>query len=76
MDDAEDRSELMARLVRIRRSEGITQQVIAEGMGVCQSTISGFENGRREPKLSTIQRYARVLGLSAHVVLVPVKEKK
>lgn len=57
----------LSALIAVRRSR-MTQAEIAEKMGVTQSTVSQFENGM-DPRLSTIRRYARVLGVSYHHVI-------
>lgn len=51
---------LLARLVQIRR-ERMTQEQVAEVMGVTQATVSAFEKLGNDPKLSTIRRYARAI---------------
>lgn len=58
-EDAQMRSALVDRLVRLRRRLGLTQSQVASRMGVKQPTVSGFETEGSDPRLSTMQRYAR-----------------
>ena len=53
---------LLARLVNYRR-EHFTQEQIAESLGVSQPAISALERIGSDPKLSSIRRYARALGV-------------
>lgn len=54
--------ELLDQLVELRRELGLSQKDVADSMGVRQPTISQFETESSDPKLSTLQRYARALG--------------
>lgn len=76
MNDEDHRSELTTRLVNLRKSQGITQQDMADAWGVNQSTVSEFEAEGRDHRLSTIQRYARTLGLRVQVLLIPTEGKQ
>ena len=58
-EDAQARNRLVDALVRLRRRMGVTQSQIAASMGVKQPTVSGFETEGSDPRLSTLQRYAR-----------------
>lgn len=78
-DDANTRSKLLLLLQRIRRETGLTQSVLAELMGTTQSAVSDLEAGTTDPRLSTIQRYARALNARlildiepAHVRTTPI----
>ncbi len=53
---------LLFSLIRMRRDRGLTQQDVADKMGVTQATVSAFEKMDADPKLSTIQRYAMAIG--------------
>ena len=66
---ARNDSDLMSNLVALRKSKGITQQVLADRLGLTQATIASFESYESDPKLSTIRRYAHALeALVNHVV--------
>lgn len=47
------------KLRQLRKSRGISQQKLADGIGVAQSTIAGYETSVREPDFATIERFAR-----------------
>lgn len=51
------------RLVAVRRQKGLTQAEVSARMGVSQGAVSQFESGDRDPKLSTIRRYALAVGV-------------
>lgn len=49
------------RLVGFRKILRLSQKEVAARMGVKQPTVSGFETEMSDPKLSTLQRYARAV---------------
>ena len=53
------RRRLIARLVGLRKSNGLTQAAVAELMSVGQSVIAEIESGKADVRLSTLERYAR-----------------
>lgn len=56
-------------IAKAREDRGLTQAELAVRLNLDQRTISGVENGDREPRLSTVLRYARALGIrSAELV--------
>lgn len=59
-EDLRHREELLKSLIRERR--GHSQSAVAAAMGTTQSAVSDIENGRVDPRLSTLQRYARAIG--------------
>lgn len=54
---------LVDKLIELRRRKNLTQEDLAERMGVSQSAVAKFENGPRDPRLSTLRRYALALGV-------------
>jgi transcriptional regulator with XRE-family HTH domain len=64
-EDAEVRSCLLRGLIRARNSAGFKQSDVARRMETTQSAVSELESGGTDPRLSTLQRYARAVG--AHV---------
>lgn len=54
----------MAELVNKRIDRGIKAKDVAAAMGVTPSTVSELENHQDDPRLSTVQRYARAIGVS------------
>ena len=53
---------LVRELTDRRRTLGVSQTVIAARMGTSQSALARLEAGGSDPRLSTIERYARALG--------------
>ena len=49
---------LMAQLVEMRQTKGITQGTVATRMGVTQPTVAAFEAHDSNPTLATLRRYA------------------
>ncbi|GII98405.1 hypothetical protein Slu03_07830 [Sediminihabitans luteus] len=63
MELAREDQQLIVRLVEYRERAGISQAALAELMGLSQPTISAFERIGNDPRLSTVRRYARALGV-------------
>lgn len=55
-----DTQEQESALVRLRRSRNLTQKQIADALGVTVQTVSNWEVGRVEPKL-TIRQFKVLL---------------
>lgn len=67
MNDDEAPKVRLGRFLRDRRlALKLTQEVIAERMGVRQSAISAWESGRAFPEFPTILKLSRVLGFDLH----------
>jgi transcriptional regulator with XRE-family HTH domain len=60
-EDAEELHRLLDSLVGLRRALKLSQSAVAKRMGVGQPTVSGFETEGSDPRLSTLQRYARAV---------------
>ncbi|MFC5290939.1 helix-turn-helix domain-containing protein [Actinokineospora guangxiensis] len=69
-DDEGIRHKIIDSLIRLRRALRLTQSEVARRMGVRQPTVSNFETEASDPKLSTLQRYARAVEAQVHVVIV------
>lgn len=46
----------------VRIAAGMTQQQLADALGVAQQSVTRWETGEREPRVSTLKRIAAVLG--------------
>ena len=57
------------RLKESRIKSGLTQEQLAEKLGIAKSTLSGYESGNREPNVQTIKKIADVLNVSADELL-------
>jgi DNA-binding XRE family transcriptional regulator len=62
LEEAIERQTLMDTLVRERKRQRVTQKALAARMATKQSTLARLEQEQRDPRLSTLQRYASSLG--------------
>ena len=60
---AQEDQHLLHALVMRRRELGLSQTAVAERMGVSQAAVSLFERVGNDPRMSTVRRYARALGI-------------
>ncbi|PWU48910.1 hypothetical protein DLJ46_10730 [Micromonospora globispora] len=68
-EDAQETHRILDSLVALRRALRLTQTAVARRMGVKQPAVSEFENEANDPRLSTIQRYARAVEGQIRLVL-------
>ena len=61
--------QLVEALVSERKHQGLTQKTVAERMGVHPHFVQIFEHQKREPKISTFERYAAALDVQIEVTL-------
>ena len=64
---------LAMRLVQLRGN--FSQAQLAKKAGVLQSTISDIENGKRNPRIDTLQKLANALDVSLNELLEDNKTK-
>lgn len=57
------------RLREIRKTRGLTQEQLAQMIGVAKSTLTGYERDNREPNVLTITKLAQVLGVTGDDLL-------
>ena len=55
-----------------RRNEGVTQVQMAERLSTTQSSISEFERIGGDPRIQSLQRYARAMGYRVRLKLEKV----
>jgi predicted transcriptional regulator len=60
---AERRRELVAELVARRHATGLSQSDVADRMGTSQPAVARLEAGASDVRLSTLERYATVVGV-------------
>ncbi len=53
---------LLRDLAERRRQSGLSQTVVAARMGTSQSALARLESGESDPRISTVERYARAIG--------------
>ena len=66
--DARDR--LLEDLVRLRKEHKLSQQTVAERMGVSQPTVAAFERYDANPTVSSIIRYAMAVNALLDIKVV------
>lgn len=69
-EDAQCRHAVLDELVKRRRLAGLTQSHLAGRLKVRQPTISEFESEGSDPRLRTLQRYARAVGARIEIRIV------
>lgn len=62
-------------LKKIREEKGISQKKLATILDVKQQAISNWENGKREPDISTLRKFCVIFNVSADELL-GIDEKK
>lgn len=55
---------MTTRIETARRAAGLTQEELAEKVGVTVSAIANYENGRRRPRADILKRIAQALNVS------------
>lgn len=65
----ESHDKLLKDLIGMRKKHHLSQEAVAERMGVSQPTVAAFERYDSNPTLSTIRRYALAVGASISHVL-------
>lgn len=54
------------RLKESRINAGLTQEQLADKLGIAKSTLSGYESGNREPTVATIAKVLEILNIDAN----------
>ncbi len=54
----DEHEKLLENLISLRKKHNLTQEMVADRMGVTQPTVAAFERYDANPRLSTIRRYA------------------
>lgn len=74
--EAFDPFSLGRRLRHLRKERNLTLAQVAESSGVASSQLSLLENGKREAKVSTLQKIARVYNASLNDLTAPVTSRR
>jgi transcriptional regulator with XRE-family HTH domain len=69
-EDGTARALLIQALTSLRTALGISQRQVATRMQTQQSAVSDLEKGDSDPRLSTLQRYARAIGCRLDLGLI------
>lgn len=59
----------MLRIKELRKNRGLTAKQFAEEIKVAESTVSLYENGKREPDYETLKRIADFFNVSVDYIL-------
>lgn len=62
-------SQLGEALHTARRAQGITQEELAERVGITQAALSRYENDLREPSQELVDAFAEVLGVTPNLLM-------
>ena len=73
VEDAEAVARLLRTLVDVRRRSGLNQTQVAEAMGTTQSAVSDLERTAGDPRVSTLQRFARAVGVKVCLTVATPK---
>lgn len=66
----------MQRLKQLRKSRNLTAKQLSEIINVSESTISLYENGKREPDFKTLLNIADYFNVSVDYLLGKMDEKE
>jgi transcriptional regulator with XRE-family HTH domain len=50
-----------ARLLEARRAAGLSQQALADQLGIGQARVAEWEAGKKEPRLASLEKLLRIL---------------
>ena len=74
VDSAARRRRLLAELAGRRRADQRSQTAVAAAMASSQSSIARLETSATDARISTVERYAEVLGYKLQYHLIPAAE--
>ncbi len=64
MDDPAGHSDFASRLKAVRKDAGLTQQTVADRIGISLRNYAAYEGGEKSPELSRLPSVAKALGVS------------
>lgn len=68
-------NDIGGKLKTLRKGRKLTQQELADKLGVTRATVSNYEVGRRSPHLSELQRFAEFYGVDLSYFGVATKDE-
>jgi transcriptional regulator with XRE-family HTH domain len=74
MDDMSLRDNFRENIRRRRRELGLTQQEVADRMGIARPQVTFAEAGQNSPTIDMVERYAKALECPALTLLVANEE--
>jgi DNA-binding XRE family transcriptional regulator len=67
---ADQHYDLLFGLINHRISSGMTQQQVADALGITQQAIAKFESMESDPRMSTVRQYALAVGVSIQTQII------
>ena len=55
-------------LIHLRRKAGLSQQQLADGLGLSRSAIGMYETGKREPDIDTLRVFSEFFGVDMNTL--------
>lgn len=62
--------EIRDTLIRAREAEGLSQTQVVRRLGLTKTALSAWENGRNQPRIDDLQRWARAVRRELVVTMV------
>jgi transcriptional regulator with XRE-family HTH domain len=60
---------LGARIAALRKERGMSQQALADELGIAQQTLAHYEVGRARPPVSLLPQFSRIFAVSVDTLL-------
>lgn len=61
--------EINKKMRELRKDAKMTQQQVAQKLGIASTTYANYEQGTREPSLSVVSKLCKLYGISADYLL-------
>ena len=61
------------KIARLRKGNGLSQEQLAEMLGISRQTVSKWENGTSDPSTSNLLALAKLYDVSAEEILSKIK---
>lgn len=58
-------------LIHLRRKARLSQQQLADGLGLSRSAIGMYETGKREPDMETLRMFSEFFGVDMNTLTSP-----
>jgi transcriptional regulator with XRE-family HTH domain len=68
-DQTEQLGDLGKRIAKVRRSKGLTIERLAYEMGISKGNLSDIENGKKNPRYTTLRAIAEGLDIAVSQLL-------
>lgn len=58
-------------LIQLRRNSGLSQQQLADALGLSRSAVGMYETGKREPDMATLRAFSEYFGVDMNTLTSP-----